>query len=177
MVVALGGGCELLLHSSFIIGNQELNAGLVELGVGLIPGWGAGVTEMFARSNGNKTKLIRNISNIIEQNKTSSADYFKADYDVENMYVNMNKHYILEEALKLNLLKKIVPIPHKITLPKINLATAIDTSKYKVLSKFQDIIDTHNETNEEELLAYEQEIFLELAKDAKTIEKLKVIVG
>nr|WP_238375402.1 hypothetical protein [Rickettsia massiliae] len=137
---------------------------------------------MFARSNGNKTKLIRNISNIIEQNKTSSADYFKADYDVENMYVNMNKHYILEEALKLNLPKKIVPIPHKITLPKINLATAIDTSKYndlqnKVLSKFQDIIDTHNETNEEELLAYEQEIFLELAKDPKTIEKLKVIVG
>ncbi|USD84983.1 MULTISPECIES: hypothetical protein [spotted fever group] len=45
-------------------------------------------------------------------------------------------------------------------MPKINLATAIDTSKYndlqnKVLSKFQDIIDTHNETNEEELLAYE----------------------
>ncbi|KJV62333.1 3-hydroxyacyl-CoA dehydrogenase/enoyl-CoA hydratase family protein [Rickettsia amblyommatis] len=179
--VALGGGCELLLHSSFIIGNQELNAGLVELGVGLIPGWG-GVTEMFARSNGNKTKLIRNISNIIEQNKTSSADYFKADYDVENIHINMNKNYILEEALKLNLPKKIVPIPHKIILPKINLATAIDTSKYndlqnKVLSKFQDIIDTHNETNEEELLTYEQEIFLELAKDPRTIEKLKVIVG
>ncbi|XLM33964.1 MAG: enoyl-CoA hydratase/isomerase family protein [Rickettsia africae] len=38
--VALGGGYELLLHSSFIIGNQELNAGLVERGVGLIPGWG-----------------------------------------------------------------------------------------------------------------------------------------
>ncbi|AEK74837.1 putative 3-hydroxyacyl-CoA dehydrogenase (FadB) [Rickettsia conorii subsp. heilongjiangensis 054] len=103
----------------------------VALGVGLIPGWG-GVTAMFARSNGNKTKLIRNISNIIEKNKTSSADYFKADYDVENMHVNMNKHYILEEALKLNLPKKIVPIPHKITLPKINLATAIDTSKITI---------------------------------------------
>nr|WP_225981224.1 hypothetical protein [Rickettsia japonica] len=103
----------------------------VALGVGLIPRWG-GVTAMFARSNGNKTKLIRNISNIIEKNKTSSADYFKADYDVENMHVNMNKHYILEEALKLNLPKKIVPIPHKITLPKINLATAIDTSKITI---------------------------------------------
>nr|WP_237737630.1 enoyl-CoA hydratase/isomerase family protein [Rickettsia sibirica] len=45
--VALGGGYELLLHSSFIIGTQELNAVLVERGVGLIPGWG-GVTEMFA---------------------------------------------------------------------------------------------------------------------------------
>ncbi|MFA1688358.1 enoyl-CoA hydratase/isomerase family protein [Candidatus Rickettsia barbariae] len=46
--MALGSGYELLLHSSFIIiGNQELNAGFVERGVGLIPGWG-GVTEMFA---------------------------------------------------------------------------------------------------------------------------------
>ncbi|HJD58196.1 MAG TPA: enoyl-CoA hydratase/isomerase family protein [Rickettsia endosymbiont of Ceroptres masudai] len=178
--VALGGGCELLLHSSYIVANQEINAGLVELGVGLIPGWG-GVTEMFVRSKGDKTKLIRNIRNIIEQNKTSSADYFKSDYDVENMHVNMNKHYILDEALKLNLSKKIVPVPHKITLPKINLATEIDTSKYndlqnKVISKFQNIIDKHSETNEEELLSYEREIFLELAKDPKKIEKLKVIV-
>ncbi|CEO17588.1 Fatty acid oxidation complex subunit alpha [Rickettsia monacensis] len=62
--VALGGGCELLLHSSFIIGNQELNAGLVELGVGLIPRW-VGVTEIFARTRGDKTKLIKNIRNII----------------------------------------------------------------------------------------------------------------
>ncbi|AAY61741.1 enoyl-CoA hydratase/isomerase family protein [Rickettsia felis str. Pedreira] len=178
--VALGGGCELLLYSSYIVANQELNAGLVELGVGLIPGWG-GVTEMFVRSKGDKTKLIRNVRNIIEQNKTSSADYFKSDYDVESMHVNMNKHYILDEALKLNLSKKIVPIPHKITLPKINLATEIDTSKYndlqnKVLSKFQNIIDKHPDTNEEELLGYEREIFLELAKDPKTIEKLKAIV-
>ena len=118
--VALRGGCELLLHSSYIVANQELNTGLIELGIGLIPGWG-GVTEMFVRSNGDKTKLIRNIRNIIEQNKSSSADYFKADYEVENMQVNMNKHYILDEALKLNLSKKIVPTPHKITLPMLLL--------------------------------------------------------
>ncbi|MGL4226438.1 MAG: 3-hydroxyacyl-CoA dehydrogenase/enoyl-CoA hydratase family protein [Rickettsia sp.] len=176
--VALGGGCELLLHSSYIVANQALSAGLVELGVGLIPGW-VGVTEMFARSKGDKTKLIRNIRNILEQNKSSSADYFKADYDVENMQINMNKNYILEEALELNLAKKIVPIPHKITLPKVILANEIDTSKYndlqnKVLSKFQNIIDKHSETNEEQLLAYEREIFLELAKEPKTIETLKV---
>ncbi|HJD55940.1 MAG TPA: 3-hydroxyacyl-CoA dehydrogenase/enoyl-CoA hydratase family protein [Rickettsia endosymbiont of Pyrocoelia pectoralis] len=178
--VALGGGCELLLHSSYIVANTDLNAGLVELGVGLVPGWG-GITEMFVRSKSDKTKLIRNIRNILEQNKSSSADYFKVDYDIENISVNMNKHYILEEALELKLPNKIVPIPHKLTLPKINLAKEIDTSKYndlqnKVLAKFQDIIDKHSETNEEELLQYEREIFLELAKDAKTVEKLKEIV-
>ncbi|AAU04015.1 3-hydroxyacyl-CoA dehydrogenase/enoyl-CoA hydratase family protein [Rickettsia typhi] len=179
--VALGGGCELLLNSSYIVANQELNAGLIEFGVGLIPGW-SGVTEMFARSNGDKTKLIRNIKNIIEQNKTSSADYFKADYDVSNMQVNMNKHYILDEALKLNVSNKIVSIPHKIALPKINIVSEIDTSKYndlqnKVLNKFQNIIDKHNEISEAELLTYEREIFLELAKEPQTIEKLHAIVG
>ncbi|AGJ01792.1 3-hydroxyacyl-CoA dehydrogenase/enoyl-CoA hydratase family protein [Rickettsia prowazekii] len=179
--VALGGGCELLLNSSYIVANQELNAGLIELGVGLIPGW-TGVTEMFARSNGNKTKLIRNIKNIIEQNKTSSADYFKADYGIKNMQVNMNKHYILDDALKLRISKKIVSIPNKITLPKINIVSEIDTSKYnelqnKVLNKFQNIIDKHNEISEAELLTYEREMFLELAKTPQTIEKLQAIVG
>ncbi|MGX6960880.1 MAG: 3-hydroxyacyl-CoA dehydrogenase/enoyl-CoA hydratase family protein [Rickettsia endosymbiont of Pentastiridius leporinus] len=178
--VALGGGCEILLHSSYIVANTDLNAGLVELGVGLVPGWG-GITELFVRSKGDKTKLIKNIRNILEQNKSSSADYFKVDYDIENLQVNMNKHYILDEALEIKLPNKIVPIPHKITLPQINLAEEIDTSKYndlqnKVLAKFQDIIDKHNETNEEELLEYEREIFLEVAKDPKTIEKLKEII-
>ncbi len=178
--VALGGGCEILLHSSHIVANADLNSGLVEFGVSLVPGWG-GITEMFVRSKGDKAKLIRNIRNILEQNKSSSADYFKADYSVENISINMNKHYILEEALALKLPKKIVPAPHKLTLPKIDLAKEIDTSKYddlqnKVLTKFQNIIDKHNETNEEELMEYEREIFLELAKDSKTIEKLKVII-
>lgn len=178
--VALGGGCELLLHSSFIIANSELNAGLVELGVGLIPGWG-GVTEMFVRTQGDKTKLIRNIRNILEQNKSSSADYFKADYDVQNIQINMNKHYLLEEALGLQLPAKVVPTPSKLTLPKINLANEIDISKYndlqnKVLAKFQNIINKHTEANEEQLLDYEREIFLELAKDPKTIERLKKII-
>lgn len=178
--VALGGGCEILLHSSYIVANTDLNAGLVELGVGLVPGWG-GITEMFVRSKGDKNKLVKNIRNIVEQNKSSSADYFKADYDIENISVNINKHYILDDALQLSLPKKVVPTPHKLTLPKVSLAKEIDTSKYndlqnKVLSKFQDIIDKHNETNEEELLEYEREIFLELAKDPKTIEKLREIV-
>ncbi|KJV89674.1 enoyl-CoA hydratase/isomerase family protein [Rickettsia bellii str. RML An4] len=163
--VALGGGCEILLHSSHIVANADLNAGLVELGIGLVPGW----------------ELIRNIKNILEQNKSSSADYFKADYSIENISINMNKHYILDEALALKLPKKIVPTPSKIILPKINLAQEIDTSKYddlqnKVLSEFQNILDKHNETNEEELMEYERKIFLELAKDPKTIEKLKAII-
>ncbi|MCU0734270.1 MAG: 3-hydroxyacyl-CoA dehydrogenase NAD-binding domain-containing protein [Methylotetracoccus sp.] len=38
--LALGGGCEILLHCDAIQTHAELYAGLVETGVGLIPGWG-----------------------------------------------------------------------------------------------------------------------------------------
>lgn len=46
--MALGGGCEILLHASAVQAHAELYAGLVECGVGLIPGWG-GCKEMLVR--------------------------------------------------------------------------------------------------------------------------------
>ena len=46
--MALGGGCEILLHSDAIQMHAETYTGLVECGVGVIPGWG-GCTEMLAR--------------------------------------------------------------------------------------------------------------------------------
>lgn len=46
--MALGGGCEILLHADAIVAHAETYAGLVECGVGLVPGWG-GTKEMLAR--------------------------------------------------------------------------------------------------------------------------------
>ena len=46
--MALGGGCEILLHCDAIQAHAELYMGLVECGVGLIPGWG-GCGEMLER--------------------------------------------------------------------------------------------------------------------------------
>jgi len=46
--MALGGGCEILLHSDAVQAHAESYIGLVECGVGLIPGWG-GCTEMLGR--------------------------------------------------------------------------------------------------------------------------------
>lgn len=46
--MALGGGCEILLHSDAVQAHAELYTGLVEVGVGVIPGWG-GCTQMLAR--------------------------------------------------------------------------------------------------------------------------------
>lgn len=46
--MALGGGCEILLHSDAVQAHAETYVGLVEVGVGVIPGWG-GCKEMILR--------------------------------------------------------------------------------------------------------------------------------
>ena len=46
--LALGGGCEILLHADHVQAHAETYCGLVEVGVGLVPGWG-GCKEMLLR--------------------------------------------------------------------------------------------------------------------------------
>ena len=48
--LALGGGCEVLLHCDAIQAHAETYTGLVEISVGLIPAWG-GCKEMLKRWN------------------------------------------------------------------------------------------------------------------------------
>ena len=52
--MALGGGCEIVLHSSAVQAHAETYIGLVECGVGLVPAWG-GCSEMLARWTTNKS--------------------------------------------------------------------------------------------------------------------------
>ena len=46
--MALGGGCEILLHCDAVQAHAETYMGLVEVGVGVVPGWG-GCKEMLQR--------------------------------------------------------------------------------------------------------------------------------
>ena len=46
---AFGGGCEMVLHCDSVAAHMESYPGLVEVGVGVIPGWG-GCTEILARN-------------------------------------------------------------------------------------------------------------------------------
>jgi 3-hydroxyacyl-CoA dehydrogenase len=46
--MALGGGCEVLLHCDAVQAHAETYTGLVEVGVGIIPGWG-GCKELLLR--------------------------------------------------------------------------------------------------------------------------------
>ncbi len=46
---ALGGGCELLMHCAAVQAHTDTYMGLVELGAGLVPGWG-GCRELLLRA-------------------------------------------------------------------------------------------------------------------------------
>lgn len=52
--LALGGGCEFGLHADAIVAHAELNAGLPEVKVGLVPGWG-GCTQLLLRAQSGKS--------------------------------------------------------------------------------------------------------------------------
>ena len=54
--LCLGGGCEIALHSALRQPHLELNTGLVETGVGLIPG-GGGCKEMVLRATAKAAKV------------------------------------------------------------------------------------------------------------------------
>lgn len=51
--LALGGGCEILLHCDAVEAHAETYMGLVEAGVGIVPGWG-GCKELLLRGKASK---------------------------------------------------------------------------------------------------------------------------
>lgn len=62
--MALGGGCEALLCADAIQAHAETYCGLVEVGVGLIPGWG-GCKEMILRfQERERTQYKKNVGKI-----------------------------------------------------------------------------------------------------------------
>ena len=54
--MALGGGCEIMMHCDAVQAHVETYMGLVETGVGLIPGWG-GTKELITRALARKGRL------------------------------------------------------------------------------------------------------------------------
>ncbi len=72
--MALGGGCEILLASDAVQAHAETYTGLVEVGVGLIPGWG-GCKEMILRfQERERTKFTNDMNKIGKDNIWFSPD-------------------------------------------------------------------------------------------------------
>jgi 3-hydroxyacyl-CoA dehydrogenase len=104
--MALGGGCEVLLHVDAVVAHAETYTGLVEVGVGLIPGWG-GCKEMLLRQrviSGDKAgpmpHTIKSFEALSTAKTSTSAEeafsigYFRKGIDT----VIMNRDRLLFEA-------------------------------------------------------------------------------
>src|SRR5574339_1183089 len=66
--LAVGGGCEIVLHAARVQAAAESYIGLVEVGVGLIPA-GGGTKEMLARAMeraGNTSNLLAAVQPVFE---------------------------------------------------------------------------------------------------------------
>ena len=83
--MALGGGCELCLHADKVVAHAELYMGLVEFGVGLIPG-GGGTKEFALRLSDDLQEGDIEMNNFrdrfltIGQAKVSTSAYEAFDY-------------------------------------------------------------------------------------------------
>lgn len=174
---ALGGGCELLLHSHYVVAFQELTAGLVECGIGLVPGWG-GLKEMILKSS-TLEDLSKNLKTILLQYKSTSAEDFAIKYNHTNLISLASPNELLTYALK-----KDFALPNNnrenynysfkdliIDLEKSDdHLNFISESICKKLSEIKEI-------NEENLCNLEHDIFLDLLKMEKTLKLIEKILA
>lgn len=119
--LALGGGTEILLHSDAVQAAAETYAGLVEAGVGIIPGWG-GCKEMLLRHVGpvhsDPAKAMAAAGQVFQmiamtKTSTSAADARAIGYLRASDGITMNRDRLLTDAKAkaLSLVSGYAPLP------------------------------------------------------------------
>ncbi len=104
--LTLGGGCEIALHGDRVLAAAESYIGLVEVGVGLIPG-GGGTKEMLARAVAGlppgHADLLPFVQRVFEtigfaKVSTSAADARRLGFLGEADRVTMNRERVMADA-------------------------------------------------------------------------------
>jgi len=199
--LALGGGCEILLHCDAIQAHAELYIGLVEVGVGLVPGWG-GCKEYlrrrlaFARRPGGPMPALAQAFETIGMAKVS-----KSAAEAKEMLflsvtdgITMNKDRLLADAKAKAL--RLAPgyMPPKSSsyqLPGASARAAMDIAinNLKMAGKITDYdveisqqlanvlsggqCDITEPLTEDDLLNLELNAFLHLVKQPGTLARLE----
>ncbi|NYD90319.1 3-hydroxyacyl-CoA dehydrogenase/enoyl-CoA hydratase family protein [Sphingomonas melonis] len=194
--MALGGGCEVLLHSDAVQAHAETYVGLVECGVGLLPGWG-GNGEMLDRMakapmmpRGPMPAVAKAFEMISTAQVSKSAALAK-----EMMFlrpsdgITMNRDRLLADAKAkaLSLVDGYAP-PEKPTfrLPgesgRVGIAGVVDGFRKKgMATEYDEVVsarlamvltggdaDLVDIVQEDDLLKLEREGFMDAVKDPRT---------
>ncbi len=199
--LALGGGCEILLHSDAVQAHAETYCGLVETGVGIVPGWG-GCKEMLLRWSANPERKQGPMPAVIKVFETiAMAKVAKSAAEAQDLLflksgdgITMNRARLLADA-KAHALKSVPgyqpPVRQEIRLPgptarvamdlavagfrKQGTATSHDVTVAHALAEILSGGDTDmiETITEEEILALERKAFARLARTPQTIARVK----
>lgn len=200
--MALGGGCEILLHCDALQASAETYMGLVESGVGLIPAWGgcARYLERCQKAPGMQGGTIPPVrtafQNILMPQfsvSTSAQDAFKKHWLRPQDPITMNPDRLLFDAKKLalELAKQYTPPPPvQYRLPgaagRAALNMAIDDFYIKGDATYHDIIvadalaetltggitDSTTTVTESDIAQLERENFLSLLHTKQTQKRI-----
>ncbi|MBO2011982.1 3-hydroxyacyl-CoA dehydrogenase/enoyl-CoA hydratase family protein [Hymenobacter negativus] len=204
--LTLGGGCELNLHCDRVVAAAESYIGLVEFGVGLIPG-GGGTKEMTLRTAAKyeegepEFNLLRNTYMTISTAKvsTSAAEAFDLGFlrRGDEVVLNSNRVIAQAKAAALDLADAGYTQPTQKTNIKVHGKGALAMFKTGVYAMQQgNYISTHDqliadklayvmcggdlssptEVSEQYLLDLEREAFLSLCGERKTLERIQSIL-
>lgn len=199
--MALGGGCEICLHADAIQAHAEAYMGLVEVGVGVIPGWG-GSKEMITRAITNKKRAggpmpaVASVFEMISMAKVSTSADEARDMLIlrEGDGITMNRRRLLADAKAkaLALAENYAPPkPVEIRLPgptgQAALQMAVEGFVGSGKASLHDMRvsmgvariitggdkDMTDIVTEEELLALEREEFLKLLRTNATLDRIE----
>jgi 3-hydroxyacyl-CoA dehydrogenase len=193
---ALGGGCEILLHSDAIQAHAESYIGLVECGVGLVPGWGGNgeMLDRFAKSPAVPRGPVPPVAKAFEM--ISTAQVSKSAAEAKEMLIlrerdgtTMNRDRLLADAKAraLALVPGYVPPqPPTFRLPgesgRAGIAGVVGDFRKRGLATEYDVVvsgrlaqvltggeaDLVDTVTEDQLLALERQAFMEAVQDERT---------
>jgi 3-hydroxyacyl-CoA dehydrogenase len=202
--MALGGGCESVLSARAVVAHAETYMGLVEVGVGIIPGWG-GCKEMLVRAFASpkvKKGPMPAVVNAFE--KIATAQVAKSAFEARELLmlrdsdeIVMNRDRLLYEA-KQRALKEaadnVVPEPVMMNLPGPTGATALELGLHDFAKKGvatpHDVVvgrglariltggntDHTVQVSEDDVLKLERQVIIELAKTPGTKARIAHIL-
>jgi len=199
--LAVGGGCEILLHCDAVQAHAELYMGLVECGVGLIPGWG-GNGEMLDRWQKNRLTPkgpMPAVAKVFETVSTASVSRSAAQakemlFLRESDAITMNRDRLLYDAKRkaLSLVEGYAPpeAPH-FRLPGESGRTALGMAaegfhKQGKATDYDMVVsdalagvlsggeaDLVDTVTEQELLKLERETFMRLVREPRSIARVE----
>jgi 3-hydroxyacyl-CoA dehydrogenase len=198
--MALGGGCEIVLHCDRVVAALESYIGLVEVGVGLIPA-GGGCKELVLRGaqraiEGNIFAAIKEyyLNTAMAKVATSAQEAqnfgFLRRGDIVVFNVNELLYVAINEARAMADSGYRPPIPQKVKVAgRGGIATIksqlvnmrdgnfISEFDFLIASKLAEVfcggdVDAGTEVDETWLLNLERKVFVELLHEKKTMDRI-----